>query len=202
MLWNRNPLLMRDIIRLSAPVPRTGLNVQIPVRGVHRALTMVARPAPCIIHVMIMAQGASCSCFHVDFCFHMLLVIAVYVTHLIWLDLWQQSCTVPRSDAMFMFMFKFMYSHVSNIAMLQAMFTYQFTASRYDIYLLFRYHHVQPHKPAREIDTHEIYSGILVLPELSHPPVVDIFQVIRIQVRSKIRAEFLIFCSRGTFCSM
>ena len=33
MLWNRNPLLMRDIIRLRAPVSRTGLSVQIPVRG-------------------------------------------------------------------------------------------------------------------------------------------------------------------------
>ena len=31
--WDRNPLLMRDIIRLRAPVPRTGLSVQIPVRG-------------------------------------------------------------------------------------------------------------------------------------------------------------------------
>ena len=35
-VWNRNPLLMRDIIRLSAPTPRTRLIVQqiiVPVRG-------------------------------------------------------------------------------------------------------------------------------------------------------------------------
>ena len=88
---------MRDIIRLSAPAPRTGPIFQIPVRGVSCALTMVARPAPCY-HVMLIGSDSHMFMFSYWFLFpHVLLLISCYL----WCDLfsWQYLCSATMFRA-------------------------------------------------------------------------------------------------------